>query len=381
MKFVIIGAGISGLYLGTELLKRGVNVVIVENTKRVGGKIDSKKYLQYTYEAGAGRFSSSDTTLLHLLEIYGLSSKIKSIGGYNKQLEPYYKEIVNSIKENKLDLSQISTQSYLDTLFSYRDFSSKYGYDGDIIESSALCGLNILLSDYYSENYYVLLGGLGQLVDKIKRHFLSLGGKLMLHKKITEIYRSHSGYRIIGPTLNLDCDRLVLAIPPKSLARLYPTKPQFSFTKYITPIPLLRVYFMYSKPQVQLRGLKKIVSNLDIRFIIPINEHIIMISYTDNKLARMWNSLYKKDREEFYSKILGEFYTTTGITLGIPDRESIEYWDAGVHVWKPGFNYIENYKNILQPLSNLYLCNEAYSKNQGWIQGGLSMANDILRII
>jgi hypothetical protein len=141
------------------------------------------------------------------------------------------------------------------------------------------------------------------------------------------------------------------------------------------------VYFLYNKPQPALQGLKKTVSKLDIRFIIPINQQIVMISYSDYKLAKKWKGLYEKSVDKFREKILEEFTLETGRSLGAPDSISFEYWGEGVYVWAPGFNYLENYSKIIQPLEGLYLSNEAYSKRQGWLEGSLEMAKDVSDII
>jgi hypothetical protein len=181
----------------------------------------------------------------------------------------------------------------------------------------------------------------------------------------------------------MKCHKLVLAIPPSSIEKLSPSNSvrAFDFLKYVKPVSLLRVYFLYNKPQIALEGLKKKVSELDIRFIIPINKQIIMISYSDYKLANKWKELYEKSVSKFTEKLLEEFTIETGKVLKVPDSISFEYWSEGVYVWAPGFNYLENYSKIIQPLEGLYLSNEAYSKKQGWLEGSLEMARDVSSII
>jgi hypothetical protein len=380
MDIVIVGAGISGLYLGIELLKKGHNVTIIERTRRLGGRIDTRKFMSYNFEAGAGRYSNNHKLLLELIERYGLTN-IKIPSG-NKDLVKYYKVISDSLKYIEHDLSKITTWEYLVSLFGEKaanKFRILYGYDGDLLLSSALCGTNILMDDYKSKQYYVLKGGLTTLVSHMADEYKSLGGKIMLRTKISTIDKGIDYYKIGGPKLDIVCHKLVLAIPPSSLKSLYPTRGirEFDFIKHITPVPLLRIYFLYNKPQEALGGLNKHVSNLDIRFIIPVNSQIIMISYSDYKLADKWKYLYENDIESFYIKILEEFKAETGRELARPDSISFEYWSSGVYVWNTGFDYLANYSKIIQPLSGLYLSNEAYSKKQGWIEGSLEMANDV----
>jgi monoamine oxidase len=380
MDIVIVGAGISGLYLGIELLKKGHNVTIIERTRRLGGRIDTRHFMGYNFEAGAGRFSNNHKLLLELIERYNLTN-IKIPSG-NKELVQYYKVISDSLKNIRVDLSKATTWEYLIGLFG-EDRATKfrilYGYDGDLLLSSALCGTNILIDDYKSKQYYILKGGLDTLVAHMADEYKSLGGQIMFRKKISTIDRGINYYKLTGPTLNIKCHKLVLAIPPSSLGGLYPTRSirEFNFIKHITPVPLLRIYFLYNKPQAALKGLNKHVSNLDIRFIIPVNNQIIMISYSDYKLADKWKSLYENDIEKFYTKILSEFTAETDRILPKPDNIAFEYWSQGVYVWNKGFDYLANYSKILQPLGGLYLSNEAYSKRQGWIEGSLEMARDV----
>ncbi len=385
MDICIIGAGISGLYLGIELVKKGHNVTIIERTKRLGGRVDTKHFMDYSFESGAGRFSNNHKLLLELIERYPLKGPIK-IGGVSEELIEYYKTIQKSLINNSVDLSRISTMDYLVGLFGKskaEHFKLIYGYDGDLLLSSALCGTNILMDDYKSTQYYVLMDGLDKLIECMAAEFTSNGGKILFRKKISTIDRDIGYYVVRGSTLDMKCHKLVLAIPPSSIEKLCPNTQLvcFEFLKFVKPVPLLRVYFLYNKPQLALKGLKKQVSELDIRFIIPINQQIIMISYSDYKLADMWRRLYEKDVDEFTKKLLGEFTTATSRKLKVPDSISFEYWSEGVHVWTPGFNYIDNYSKIIQPLEGLYLSNEAYSKKQGWLEGSLEMARDVSSII
>jgi hypothetical protein len=385
MDIVIVGAGISGLYLGIDLVKRGYNVSIVERKNRLGGRIYTRNFMGYKYESGAGRFSNNHKLLLELIGRYNLKGPVK-ISGHDKELLEYYRVIERALAANRTDLTKITTMEYLIGIFG-RPIANKfrllYGYDGDLLLSSALCGTNILMDDYKSNQYYVLIDGLDKLIECMVQEFTGNGGKIMFGKTISTIDKGNGYYIVSGSKLDMKCHRLVLAIPPSSIKQMVPNKSLkvFDFLKYVTPVPLLRVYFLYNKPQPALQGLKKTVSKLDIRFIIPINQQIVMISYSDYKLAKKWKGLYEKSVDKFREKILEEFTLETGRSLGAPDSISFEYWGEGVYVWAPGFNYLENYSKIIQPLEGLYLSNEAYSKRQGWLEGSLEMAKDVSDII
>ena len=50
-------------------------------------------------------------------------------------------------------------------------------------------------------------------------------------------------------------------------------------------------------------------------------------------------------------------------------------------MWKAGYNMEQLYRKVLKPFDDkqIYLCNEAYSKHQCWVEGSLKMADDLLK--
>ena len=77
--YLIVGGGIAGCYTGMKLQEMGKQVVLLEKSPRIGGRLKSvniEKAVQL--EAGAGRFSNRHTKLNSLIKRFGLSgNKIK----------------------------------------------------------------------------------------------------------------------------------------------------------------------------------------------------------------------------------------------------------------------------------------------------------------
>ena len=394
---IILGGGISGLYLGIKLLQKNKSVLIIEKTNRIGGRIQSIQYKNEIIEAGAGRFSECHKNLFLLLKKYNLFDKKYPIEKYSQvvlmnqpelsnNIEDYYKIIFDKSKNYKDEYlaNKFTHEILLEILGSKKLVNhciSLYGYDGDILYSNAICGLNMLACDYYSKQFYVLTVGLEELIKRMKDDFLQLGGKFQLNTLIQNIYNSNNNqYLLESKNQKYLCNKLVLAIPPKAIQNLKPMNLPLDFLKFTRPIPLLRTYFYYNVSNPLIAKLRKIITDLDIRFIIPINDHLIMISYSDSITASNWYNLYYEDQNRFYEKILEEFYRVTGIKLSKPDKTFMEYWNEGIYVWTPGFNYIKHYNHIINPLPNLYICNEGVSKKQAWIEGSLLIANDVLHL-
>jgi monoamine oxidase len=53
---------------------------------------------------------------------------------------------------------------------------------------------------------------------------------------------------------------------------------------------------------------------------------------------------------------------------------------GGWHQWKAGYNFLEVLKSMPQPVSGepVHICGEAYSRDQGWVEGALETAEDVL---
>ena len=116
------------------------------------------------------------------------------------------------------------------------------------------------------------------------------------------------------------------------------------------------------------------------RQIIPIDKEngIIMVSYTDGIDTNPFKSILNNDKK--LRKIIQH-----NLSLLFPNKsiEEPEYivpylWSVGTHAWKVNSNSDEIYNIMLNPIENIYICGEAYCKKQAWMEGALSMANDVI---
>ncbi len=75
MQAIVIGGGISGLACAYRLQRSGVRVLLLEESARAGGVIDSVRQDGFLFELGPQSFLSTDT-LLELIESLGLASEL-----------------------------------------------------------------------------------------------------------------------------------------------------------------------------------------------------------------------------------------------------------------------------------------------------------------
>ena len=110
---------------------------------------------------------------------------------------------------------------------------------------------------------------------------------------------------------------------------------------------------------------------------------IIMISYSDFYIAEMWNNWYQLGEKVLTEKLHKEIYKLFKIKPPKPNAYNVYFWRAGVHMWRTKFPMDETYKKLLKPFNDkeIYLCNEAFSKHQCWIEGSLNMGIDILGLL
>ena len=136
--------------------------------------------------------------------------------------------------------------------------------------------------------------------------------------------------------------------------------------------------------KVWFHNLGKITTDNEIQYIIPINQDqgSIMISYSDNIYADYWNMIDKLGYLDLMiSQKLNEIFPD--ISIPKPKYISCFYWKEGSHYFKPGINSDNVIKQIAKPFLNkeIYICNEAYSEHQAWVEGSLKSANNCMDMI
>ena len=73
---IIVGGGISGLFLAYKLVDTGLNILVLESSNRFGGRIQTFKQDSIQFECGAARFHKSHAKLLSLIHELNLEEEI-----------------------------------------------------------------------------------------------------------------------------------------------------------------------------------------------------------------------------------------------------------------------------------------------------------------
>lgn len=397
--FIIIGSGISGLYLSNLLINKYNNskIIILEKNKKLGGRISTSKIKKnnqiFQFEEGAGRFSNSHTYLWNLIEKYNLTPiKIPNTSEYisKKSYPDNYKKlsIKNSIKKikklNKNYLINHTFEQALVKFFNQNEINyliNSFGYDSEFKTYSAYDTIRLFEQEnYYNNNYYILKEGLSSIIENLKKELIKSGVIIKTNYIIQDIYKENNEFVIVNnKNLKIISNNIIFATPPYSIIQ-YPFVYN-NFYKYlslINPIPLIRIFIKVNKELMEKIN-SKIITDTNIRMILLINkEKNIIQVYCDGNTANFWYEKYLNNTlKESLIKNLQEIFNIK-VNLDILD---VVYWSSGINSFKLGVDSKKLYNKIINPMKNIYFSNESYSLRQGWIEGSLKMINDVYKKI
>jgi monoamine oxidase len=375
----IIGGGISGLYCSLKLSH--LNVILIEENDYFGGRLKTNDSPHF--EIGAGRFNENDKILCKLLRLYNMtfipiSSKfdyidkkdgiiphsqeyydylLKKVTSYNceKFREiTFYKHCVNKLGKEKAE--------HILTL---------HGYSGDIKPINAYDAINLF--NYKEGKYFIVKEGFSELC---KRMLSTMKITKLLNHKVSTIKRVDELFQVD----HIFAKMVIFAIPPKCLN--FPIlKPLFPLFQSVETIPLLRIYAQYPEPY-WFNGLKTMVTDDISKRIIPLQNGLIMIVYADgaNILPFVKNGKVKNDSE--IKKMIKDELNHLFPTISIPSTKYFKsfLWDVGYHSWKSKYNS-HKVMNTLSNIDGIYICGEAFSTKQGWIEGALLSADKVVKSI
>ena len=405
--YIIIGGGISGLYSCYILLKNNpkLKILIIEQSGRWGGRIYTKKRDGLSFESGAGRFHSSHINFMKLLKELNLYEKIvplsKDVSYFLKNQWVYndnhLMKLYNSSFKTIYDMWQFifdnPPKDHSTTLYEHcksigltqsetNCLKDTFGYSSEFIQLNAKNALDIIKYDFQKGQYYILNGGLQQVIDELVKRCKDMNAIMLLNTVCISVDKNNMMIEVLqsnNKIMRINSEKCILSVPISNLNDIKIT-PSLKWNKSQQPIPykLCRIYAKYSEPWF--KGMSKIITDKKISMIIPINPDtgLIMISYSDNKNADYWNSF---DNNNEIKKELGKELRIIFPDINIPNPEwiSFEYWFEGCHAWGKYSDDIMIMNNIQSELGpNIYLINEAYCHIQSWIEGSLIMSNQYL---
>lgn len=411
---IIIGGGIAGLNSAYKLIKKDptLKILLLEKNK-LGGRIYTYHDRYYQIEEGAARFHEKQKNILTLIRELGLAEKIIKITNTIEYIP--IKNAQNIIQENKdqlinkvIEASKLEKKSVLKTI-TFIEYAKKivkkenaqlildsFGYSSELTIMNTYDAINLIKNNLNPKNqFYVLKGGLSQMIEKLYQILNKSGVQVLIHRKVNDIQYIQSKSTT---NFEISCDKIIqkyyakkciCAVTKETLLQLPIFNPIYNILNKIHSSPLCRIYSKFNKDpktnKVWFQGMEKFTTNNNLRYVIPIDEEngVIMISYTDNKYADFWKKIQDtKGIDEVNRELQRLIKQTCKIDIPIPEHTKISYWKHGVAYYGIEFDSEIMLKKIMKPYKDipLFVCGENFSEKQSqWIEGSLETSEKVVK--
>ncbi len=315
------------------------------------------------------------------------------------------------------------------------------GYDCLVSNWSAADAIPFILADFGAGvEYFRFPLGYDQMPQRLAKEFQAAGGQLKLNTWLRSFDTAKLSDGSTGVVLRfaegevVQARHLVLAMPRRSLELLEPTgavmDPRHAHVRAliesVEPIPLFKIFLCYSYPWWKPVGVSigRSVTDMPIRQCYywgveprtPIMDgnSALLASYDDDLSVSFWAGLRKKTGntklyqlgnhpngelaggeswvahgapqamvEEAHRQVVqmhGVSYAPMPYAAAYRDWAEDPY-GGGVNFWQIHAKSWEVIPTIVQPRAGLpvYICGEAYSREQGWVEGALQTAEIMLQ--
>lgn len=417
--YIIIGAGISGLYTAYLIKKHKANskILILEANNYIGGRmgIDNFYSSKILTGAGIGR-KKQDINLINLLKELKINYNEFTVN-HNYASDIIKVDIIKIMDElkthydNDKDKKPVNFNTFATSVLGeklYKNFLINSGYR-DYENEDAYS----VLTDYHMEYntgkwtaLYIQWDNLiNRLVDIINSKNIKLNSTVTdINYLDKEVYVSNKKYYF---------KKIILATTIKPIQKLL----KLPLYKQIKSQSFIRIYAKINTNYIDIMKEKVpttlVVSSLLYK-IIPINPNkgIYMIAYSDNKSADKLNR--EIDNKSYIETLLAKSINVSNSTIKI-DKLKHYYWKEGTHYFLPykhmhivsckteklelsnknkllcktkskikilNHNFKLNFiKKAQNPKENVYVVGECISTDQGWVEGAISSVNNIIKSI
>jgi hypothetical protein len=384
---IIIGGGIAGLYYAYCDRKNMTNnsLIILEKNSYIGGRVRTSTFHGHSIVCGAGigRWNK-DTLLKKLLGELGFPVKktiskkyyyppVNKPGEFVKHIltniKTYYKNnprYRGTLAEVVLKLFNAHVLSKFVEVNGFSDFLNE-----DFRETIWHYGLDDNIS-HEMNIFYVKWNALVKvLVEKIGRE------SIFTNHRVYNIVKQNDHFIVHTSRKQFTARKIVLATDINLIHKLFQNN---SLYNYISGQAFSRIYVKFD--ELSSKNMEKYIKGYTIvpgplQKIIPISKDdgVYMLAYNDNYDAKFTKSLTNSQLELLVKDLIHE-------KVKILDSKII-YWKTGTHYFKPYSWESREWDNIMammqHPDKNVVIVGEAFSFNQGWVEGALESVENLKR--
>ena len=310
----------------------------------------------------------------------------------NKILDKYFRELMRKSKsysQNKLkSMTLFEFMNICNDEDTSQQIVDMFGYFSEIKMMNAYDALNTFKEDFVNVQYYILKEGLTHLCNLMMQEAKNNGCVCKNDTFVENVKKQGELFKVFTQKDKMyQGTKVVFAIKGGQLKHFEILKPIHKYTDCVHDAELLRIYAKYPSRQngVWFNNLRRMTTNSFLRQIIPINyeDGLIMISYTDGKDIEAFKDKKDKLLKEtiIKEKIHKEINRLFDNKVPQPTYFRSHYWTVGAHHWKPNCDSDKISKKMINPLKNIYVCGEAFSQKQAWIEGALETSELVIQKI
>jgi hypothetical protein len=409
---VIVGGGISGLYMALRLVEAQYpvkEIVLLEQSGRFGGCVLTYSMHGVAIEAGAGRIHQDHKLLRSLITLMNLENKLKEIPNKTKFVSTYNVsdldklqfsqlfDLIDTSPEREEKQKELSFFAYACEYLPVKEVEhmrNTFGFTVEFEQMNAYDAIRMFHTEFApNSKYSIVQGGLNQLTERLVHYLQEKGVNMYLNCKLlnfTKRKRDNIYDCELSTGKQLAAHKLVLCLPRHALRKLSYLKENENYSRILKTVAkqsIIRIYARIPK----LKQTCKITTDSLLRYIIPIKDDLYIICYNDGRYADYWKEIqgYSKkweqqvDASKNYLKYriaieLNDMFDSEDFEADDIEDLQLFYWKDCVHHWKPGSNsdYVSTAITRLEP--NLFVASESYSKRQAWIEGALEQVQKVM---
>ena len=378
MKVCIIGSGIAGLYSAYILKNKRYDVTIFEKNNRIGGRIKTISFDDINVVSGAGIGRDADVLLKKLCQDinaethpfqsksmyykmnpkFTVQDKIKELKEANLQTNGTFKEValpyLKKTQYNQL-VSYIGETDYENE--DYHDVINDYGFDKSFSSGFPAFSINW-------DNFLSIFQSL-------------LKENIVLNQEITHISKSKNGFLVNNKFFDKVIIATTISQTKTILSSILKNEKVLKYYDNIACQSFARVYAKLDKP-LDFNNFRTVITKNPFQKMIEMNKdkNIYMISYSDNIQADFWKEHKYKLSETIETQLKKQLDVEVKV-----EKSKLCYWNCGTHYCLPldkSFKTRDDYlKTVQNPMKNLFVVGEAFSRNHGWCEGALESVQNI----
>jgi monoamine oxidase len=297
------------------------------------------------------------------------------------------------------------------------------------------------LPDYEQGKVLRPVNGFGSLVEELERRLAACPNfEIFKGHRLAAAHRSTEGFLLdfssgIGPIPQVAASKVVFAMPKRAVELIdlddlfHPAERDSQRRKLhrklgtVVGVPAFKIAMVYEKPWWQSftnsAGVSQgwtngySVTDLPIRQVFfgvgqgpeaSGNERVLLATYADSDAALYWEGISNVSNHlprlganfnvqqagpgNLLNALQRQLTELTQISTPLPQPQWVGYMDweddpygGAWHEWKPGVEITTAIPDLRQPIPGLplYLCGEAYSWFQAWIEGALMSAERLVQ--